>query len=293
MTKFNPQRNSTVVAELKLLNPWVDNTDYGDDVVQLARALLGDVGPISEKAHFEQRLATMGRFAAGRETWNVWAREMLEIRGLAGSDPALGAVCDALAIANFSGARFTEDVDFAALVFPGRADFSGSEFEASAWFQGSTFYGNAVFRQVSFMGEAGFECSTFYALADFSHAMFLRPAEFRQIQILCEGLFEFTDFASCAWFGGSSLANTSFAEARFGHAAGFAGCEFSGPVSFSRAMFGQSLSFEGARFAGQADLTEIIVDGAAWFDDAEFAVAPKHENAQTANGDRLFAPEPV
>ncbi|MBU2580742.1 MAG: pentapeptide repeat-containing protein [Alphaproteobacteria bacterium] len=284
MTKFNPQRNSTVVAELKLLNPWVDNTDYGDDIVQLARALLGDIGPISEKAHFEQRLATMGRFAAGRAAWNSWSQNMLEVRGLAGSDPALVAVCDALAIANFSGTRFTEDVDFAALVFPGRADFCGSEFEADCWFQGSTFYGSAVFRQVSFMGEASFERATFYGLADFANSVFMQPGQFRQSQILGQAMFESIDFARGAWFTDSKINSAEFSDARFGDSAAFTNCEFSGPASFSRAMFQKTCGFEGASFLELVDMREVDVNGAAWFGNAKFKTLPKLEDMYVAGG---------
>lgn len=284
MTKFNPQRNSTVVAELKLLNPWVENTDYGDDIVQLARALLGDIGPISEKAHFEQRLATMGRFASGRTSWNAWSQEMLEVRGLAGSDPALGAVCDALAIANFSGTRFTEDVDFAALVFPGRADFCGSEFEADCWFQGSTFYGTAAFRQVSFMGEANFERATFYGLADFANSVFMQAGQFRQAQILGQAMFEHTDFARGAWFSDAKINEAAFADARFGDAAAFTNCEFSGPATFVRSMFQKSCGFEGAKFLEGVDLSQVDVNGAAWFAKAKFASLPKFEDMYVAGG---------
>ncbi len=284
MTKFNPQRNSTVVAELKLLNPWVENTDYGDDIVQLARALLGDIGPISEKAHFEQRLATMGRFAAGRAAWNSWSQEMLEVRGLAGGDPALAAVCDALAIANFSGTRFTEDVDFAALAFPGRADFCGSEFEADCWFQGSTFYGTAAFRQVSFMGEANFERATFYGLADFANSVFMQSGQFRQSQILGQAMFEYTDFARGAWFSGAKINEAAFANARFGGAAAFTDCEFSGPASFVGAMFQKSCGFEGAKFLEGVDLSQVDVNGAAWFAKAVFATLPKFDDMYVAGG---------
>lgn len=293
MTKFNPQRNSTVVAELKMLNPWVDNTDYGDDVVQLARALLGDIGPISEKAHFEQRLATMGRFAAGRATWNSWAQQMLEVRGIAGTDPALAAVCDALAIANFSGARFTEDVDFAALVYPGRADFSGSEFEADCWFQGATFYGSAVFRQVSFLGEANFERASFYSSADFGNSVFSRAAQFRSAQVLGPALFEYTDFAGGAWFVGSKFSEGQFNGARFGNAAGFAACEFQGPASFERAIFEASCSFEGAVFADDVNLSSVDVNGSAWFADAKFVSLPKVDGMYVSGGgdfDRVMMP---
>lgn len=284
MTKFNPQRNSTVVAELKHLNPWVENTDYGDDIVQLARALLGDIGPISEKAHFEQRLATMGRFASGRAAWNSWSQEMLEVRGLAGGDPALMAVCDALAIANFSGTRFTEEVDFAALIFPGRADFCGSEFEAEGWFQGATFYGPAVFRQISFMGEANFERATFYGVADFGNSVFMQPAQFRQTQFLGQGLFEYTDFARGAWFSNSKISLAAFSEARFGDSAAFTDCEFSGPASFARAMFQKTCGFEGAKFLEEVDLSEVDVNGAAWFGNAEFSALPKIDGMYVAGG---------
>ncbi|MCH9808532.1 MAG: pentapeptide repeat-containing protein [Alphaproteobacteria bacterium] len=284
MTKFNPQRNSAVVSELKLLNPWVENTDYGDDIVQLARALLGDIGPISEKAHFEQRLATMGRFASGRPAWNKWSQEMLEVRGLAGTDPALGAVCDALAIANFSGTRFTEDVDFAALVFPGRADFSGSEFEADCWFQGTTFYGPAILRQVSFLGEACFERATFYSVCDFQNAMFMKPAQFRDIQVVGQAMFEYADFARGAWFSGSKFDEANFSEARFGEATAFTDCEFAGPASFARAMFQSSCGFEGANFLGDIDMSQVDINGAAWLGDAKFAVLPKLEGVYVAGG---------
>ena len=284
MTKFNPQRNSTVAAELKLLNPWVENTDYGDDIVQLARALLGDVGPISEKAHFEQRLATMGRFAAGRATWNSWAQEMLEVRGLAGTDPALVAVCDALAIANFSGARFTEDVDFAALVFPGRADFSGSEFEADCWFQSTTFYGSAVFRQVSFLGEANFERASFYGPAEFGNAVFSRAAQFRQSQILGRALFEHTDFNGGAWFVGTKFFEARFDGARFGDAAGFANTTYQADTSFARAMFEASCSFEGAEFLAGLDLSAVDINGSAWFQGVRFVNLPQTEGLYVAGG---------
>lgn len=284
MTKFNPQRNSAVVTELKLLNPWVDNTDYGDDIVQLARALLGDIGPISEKAHFEQRLATMGRFASGRAAWNKWSQDMLEVRGLAGTDPALGAVCDALAIANFSGTRFTEDVDFAALVFPGRADFSGSEFEADCWFQGTTFYGPGIFRQVSFLGETSFERATFYSLADFQNAMFMKAAQFREVQIVGQSLFAFADFARGAWFAGSKFDEADFSEARFGEAAAFTNCEFSGPASFKRVMFQSSCGFQGVKFLAETDLSEVDVNGSAWFGDIQFKMLPKLDQLYVAGG---------
>lgn len=284
MTKFNPQRNSTVVAELKHLNPWVDNTDYGEDIVQLARALLGDIGPISEKAHFEQRLATMGRFASGRSNWNSWAQEMLEVRSLAGGDPALVAVCDALAIANFSGTRFTEEVDLAALVFPGRADFCGSEFEAECWFQGATFYGSAVFRQISFMGEVNFERASFYGVADFGNSVFMQPGQFRQVQFLGQAMFEYTDFARGAWFSKSKISSAEFLEARFGDSAAFTDCEFSGRASFARAMFQKTCGFEGATFLEGVDLSQVDVDGAAWFREAEFAALPRLEGMHVAGG---------
>ena len=282
MTKFNPQRNSTVVAELKLLNPWVENTDYGDDIVQLARALLGDIGPISEKAHFEQRLATMGRFAAGRKTWNAWSQDMMEVRSLADTDPALSAVCDALAIANFSGARFTENIDFAALIFPGRSDFSGSEFEADCWLQGATFYGPAVFRQTSYLGETNFERSTFNASADFSNAVFARLGQFREIQILGQALFEYTDFANGAWYSGSTFAEVSFLDARFGDAASFTDCQFAGSATFERAMFLASCGFEGAAFKQAANFRDVNVAGAAWFYGAEFAQPADFQGMTTA-----------
>lgn len=284
MTKFNPQRNSTVVNELKLLNPWVENTDYGDDIVQLARALLGDIGPISEKAHFEQRLATMGRFASGRAAWNKWSQEMLEVRGIAGNDPALGAVCDALAIANFSGTRFTEDVDFAAMVFPGRADFCGSEFEAECWFQGSTFYGTAAFRQVSFMGEANFERATFYGAADFGNSVFMQQGQFRKSQILGQANFEYIDFARGAWFSGAKINVANFMEARFGDCTAFTDCEFTGPASFERAMFQKSCGFEGAKFLESVDLSQVDVNGAAWVSKAIFSKLPKLEKMYVAGG---------
>ncbi|MEQ8824631.1 MAG: pentapeptide repeat-containing protein [Filomicrobium sp.] len=284
MTKFNPQRNSTVVAELKLLNPWVENTDYGDDVVQLARALLGDIGPISEKAHFEQRLATMGRFAAGRQTWNAWAQDMMDVRSLAVADPALSAVCDALAIANFSGACFTETVDFAALLFPGRADFSGSEFEADCWMQGSTFYGPAAFRQVSFMGDTNFERSTFYGTADFSNSMFSRQGQFRKFQVLGQAIFEHTDFARCAWFADAKMHEASFGKARFADAAAFTDCEFSGKASFERAWFQKSCGFEGAVFGQDVNFRDVDVAGAAWFSGAKFAQAAMFEGMTVAGG---------
>lgn len=284
MTKFNPQRNSTVVSELKLLNPWVENTDYGDDIVQLARALLGDIGPISEKAHFEQRLATMGRFAAGRRAWNAWSQEMLEVRGLTGNDPALAAVCDALAIANFSGARFTEDVDFAALIFPGRADFCGSEFEADCWFQGATFYGSGSFRQVSFLGHTNFERANFYGTADFSYSVFGQPAQFRSVQINDQALFEYTDFTRGAWFSGSKIGSGSFSEARFGDAAAFTDCEFTGPANFARALFQKSFGLEGAEFLDAVDLSHVDVNGAAWLADAKFTTIPTLDGMYVAGG---------
>ncbi len=284
MTKFNPQRHSTVVAELKLLNPWVENTDYNDDIVHLARALLGNIGPISEKAHFEQRLATMNRFATGRQAWNAWSQEMLEVRKLAGSDPGLVAVCDALAKANFSGTRFTEGVDFAALVFPGRAEFSGSEFETDCWFQGSTFFGHATFRQASFLGGSSFERSSFYGLVDFSNSLFMQPAQFRKVQILGPAVFERTDFADGGWFSGSRFNSAAFDNSRFGNPASFTDCEFLGSASFAQAVFQTSCGFEGAQFRKSVNLSKVEINGAAWFCDVQFAQPPDLNGTRVCGG---------
>ncbi len=284
MTKFNPQRNSTVVAELKLLNPWVENTDYNDDIVHLARALLGNIGPISEKAHFEQRLATMSRFAAGRKAWNAWSKEMLEVRSLADTDPGLVAVCDALAKANFSGMRFTESVDFAALVFPGRAEFSGSEFETDCWFQGATFYGSATFRQASFLGETSFERASFYGIVDFANSLFMQPAQFRQVQIFGPAVFEHTDFTRGGWFSSCKFNDVVFANAHFGGATAFTDSEFLGAATYAEAVFQASCGFEGAKFRKQAKLLQVEVGGAAWFQDAKFAQPPELAGMQVFGG---------
>ena len=221
MTKFAPDTLSTIISGLKRLNPWVEHTGYGDEPIQLAKLLCSPCGPASEKVRFEQRLATKGRFSAGREAWNGWAQEMLDLRQIAGPESPLTIVCDALAIADFSGFRFDDHADFTTFVFPGRTSFAGVEFEKQAWFHSCVFQGEAVFEQTSFVAGGVFENSAFHGPADFSNTVWMGAAEFRGVEMNGRADFSHTEFRAPAWFVGARFEAADFSGARFGDEAAF------------------------------------------------------------------------
>jgi uncharacterized protein YjbI with pentapeptide repeats len=271
MAQYAPDTEQEVLTALRRLNPWIENTEYTEDIVQLASLLLTNSTPISHKVRYEQRLAAQSRFAAGRSAWNAWAMDMLQVFKLAADNPPFVAVCDLLAQVDFSGQRFETDADFAALIFPGTTDFSGVEFEKSAWFNACSFKGDVSFERAVFHGVASFEGSSLSTSARFGLTSWARGAEFRNVWI--DGRCDFSDasFDHAAWFVGARFADTSFAGARFGGAAGFARCHFAGPADFSGTQFGQSCSFEAAEFVSDASFAGAQSAGSAWLTETRFA----------------------
>lgn len=280
---FKPSLWTTIERELTKLNPWVHNTDYESNLTQIARAIHNDVGPISEKVHYEQALASRLRWQSGIASWNRWADEMLRLRSEAEEDPVLVAICDALARANFCGSSFDDTADFASMVFPAEADFSGTEFWSPCWFQASTFGGVAHFTNARFMQPSSFCDVEFRQACDFSFSTWHEQVEFRNALFADAANFTNCCFMKPAWFAGAGFTRVDFEAVQFEADAGFMGCTFAGDVGFSGATFAASCSFERAQFNRRTCFGGVRILGPAWFKNSEFAEAPDSTGISFSN----------
>jgi uncharacterized protein YjbI with pentapeptide repeats len=152
-------------------------------------------------------------------------------------------------VANFTGAKFQIPANFYGATFVGEALFQRVEFSdpGSTSFSASRFNARAVFYRTRFKGEADFSYARFEGTAIF-RARFGGRAMFDMCRFL--GAAEFSDPSTVRWESsdslwedpdrdppGSSFADVSFVQARFGGDARFDSVKFAGELDLREATF--------------------------------------------------------
>jgi uncharacterized protein YjbI with pentapeptide repeats len=213
---------------------------------------------------------------------------MLAGMGEAGDHPARAKNAD------FTGARFLDDVSFESMIFEGRTHFTNATFEKDASFYGAKFDRYASFHDATFNGLADFEHAsfgqvafkriefasaifrdvTFGGLAEFISVNFNYTAEFNSM--VAEERAVFTD----CWFDGSCNfqnakfhGNTSFGGSSFAYQADFGEASFSKSAHFVQNEFADNAAFAGITFYDEARFDESTFQGGAWFFDSVFSGA--------------------
>jgi uncharacterized protein YjbI with pentapeptide repeats len=248
-------------------NMQFDPANWTEELYALNSWARGD-GEFDEKKRLSEALA---RYDGGVETWNAWARSMLNSRKLleeAGLWNATRSWDQELLSQKETpqGAQTRlwinlATVDFANRTFSGPSNFGGFQFPSEANFSGSIFE-----------GKADFEGALFQGAARFSGAEFGQEAWFRKLHCLDDAVFHGTKF-----LGGHS----TFSRAQFELDARFDEAVFESTASFRAARFGEFASFEKVKFmkyAGFSDGADFnrvkFVDtefhGKAWFGQATF-----------------------
>jgi uncharacterized protein YjbI with pentapeptide repeats len=249
-------------------NPWADGLkiDESDEAFVVAR-----------------KAESLRRYESGKEEWNAWAEGMLALQREAEetgfwnasvfAHHALTRDHLALAEADFKGHPFTDDVDFRAFQFPGRARFIYAEFgnedaPVEARFSGATFKGWAWFDHATFSNEASFGDATFNDEVSFGDATFEGMARFGEATFKGEARFDDATFNGEAWFLRATFDGTVW----FGREKGF-GAIFNGMAMFSGATFKKRTFFSSAQFTSmndRADFRLVIFEGPVKFAGSRF-----------------------
>jgi uncharacterized protein YjbI with pentapeptide repeats len=188
----------------------------------------------------------------------------------------------------FSGARFTDEAEFAAVACTEEARFDGVRFDGSAGFDGARI-----------------------ATGTFSRARFDRPASFQDAVLGHRGFgisFQDAEFRRDVSFYGAEFdgQECNFFSVRFEAAATFSLCRFGCPTGFGGSQFGASplfnavtfravalfdgvafeggASFEGARFEALASFAETVFGGGASFRSVDVASDLELRGARFAQG---------
>ena len=171
--------------------------------------------------------------------------------------------------ANFSGARFEQDVFFQRVTVEGEAGFVGVEFQKAVSFEGAEFKASLHFSQpqsspTTFGGEASFLGLIVGRQANFSGARFAQLAAFDGAEIGDSFFFrtageQRVEFGGEASFRGIKVGGQAdFSGARFDQEVGFEGAEIGGDFFFrpqgeQRVEFGGEARFHGGKVGGQAN----------------------------------------
>jgi uncharacterized protein YjbI with pentapeptide repeats len=197
--------------------------------------------------------------------------------------PASGAVAH-LDSADFTGARFENDVQFDDVHFSGQSSFSGAVFLGKASFYGTEFTNYVSFRGANFHAWANFERASFDHLAfkeienldyvTFEAATFAGLAEFFDVN------FGAADFTSIVARG-----DTRFLGCRFRYGADFRSAKFVSTLTLGRSIFECTAEFADASFGGDAHFVDNEFAGDGMFVDtvfqgqADFGEAKFHADA--------------
>jgi uncharacterized protein YjbI with pentapeptide repeats len=166
-------------------------------------------------------------------------------------------------IANFKGAKFSNDANFNKTTFRQRADFSKTHFSGDVNFKETIFEGRAVFMQAQFNGVGEFSYATFSEKTFLSFVIFNKDAVFLGAKFLARTNFMDTKFKGEAVFDHANFSkDVNFASAVFYGEAGFGG--------FIGAVFSGESDFGGAKFLGKTIFETVKFLGPVRFRNCEF-----------------------
>jgi uncharacterized protein YjbI with pentapeptide repeats len=125
------------------------------------------------------------RATGGVAIWNSWAQGRL--------------AANQAPVADFSGAAAEiAGISFEGFIFPGKAQFGGTEFSQAVSFRAATFHGDANFNHVRFEVSACFDHARFLKFANFNHArferLFVRGAKFSGETNFVHAWFNYSEF---------------------------------------------------------------------------------------------------
>jgi hypothetical protein len=284
--------------QLLALNPWARGLTIDEENAEFAAA---------------RQMATLARYADGKEAWNAWANGMLSLKvkleaagkwaakrkyawePLAGENEVTRAWI-ALACAVFSTKAtrhtFESDVAFAECIFCGIADFEGATFLGAAKFESVTFCGDAKFRSTIFVAVTNsFERATFSGDADFQSAEFSAAGtNFMNATFSGEANFQNATFSGIAAFVEATFSGeANFQSATFSDTAGFGNATFSRNASFRLATFSGLANFGNSTFEAGADLNKAQFNASANFAQAKFKAAATFDRSRFAQDARFEA----
>jgi len=269
--------SSSPRAALLKANPWL-----GADADEVARVFTLPSAVPGGRVAAARRAATLARLHAGVDAWNGWAATMEALAGELGQDPAAQRLWTYLATTDLAGiAVGLQAHDFAALIFPGLADFTAARFADPACFSAAIFAGEACFADAGFARGANFERCVFKGAASFAGVSFGRAGEFRRAEFLGPASFRGAHFAKDAWFrGGHFAAALDASGASFGGEAGLGDIRYDGPTSFAEARFGDNAGFEAAVFRDVVRFDDARFERNARFEQARFEREPSFDRAR-------------
>lgn len=157
--------------------------------------------------------------------------------------------CQVSGVANFSGAKLGAPAQFYGVAFFDEALFQRTEFSApdGTDFSTSTFKGRAVFYRAQFAGEV-----------DFSYARFENAAMFRA-RFRGKATFDMCRFLSTAEFSDASTIYWEPLDSVWTDPDGFVPGSSFADASFVQTRFGGDARFDSAKFTGAFDLREAIL----------------------------------
>ena len=173
--------------------------------------------------------------------------------------------------AGFSGTIFEEEVTFEQAIFNNAADFSHARFSAAAIFTRTSFESVVFFLSVSFDGNAEFSHATFDEKSDFSESRFNGDAICRRATFSKEAAFENASFGKLAAFNETNFrGEINFIGVNFRGAVEFVKTSFSNESVFIEATFSERTYFPRATFSEKTDFRGATFSGEVHFQGATF-----------------------
>ena len=157
---------------------------------------------------------------------------------------------------NFYKAEFTKNASFSGAKFAKKADFTWTKF-TDADFTGAKFAEDVNFSWAKFAEKADFCWAEFAEKADFTWIKFADYAQFGWAKFTEDANFSAVKFTKDVEFSAAKFAkNASFSGAKFAKNASFSGAKFTKNAKFSWAKFTKGADFSWAEFIRNTDFFE-------------------------------------
>ncbi|MBH0116846.1 pentapeptide repeat-containing protein [Salinibacterium sp. NG253] len=155
----------------------------------------------------------------------------------------------------------TSDFDFEGATFD-RADFHNAVFKAGAEFSGSRFSNDVNFSKAFFANRVSFFDAKFGEDADFSKATFEGGASFAEATFGDGATFSEAAVGNLTSFRAAIFGDdANFTQSTFGRSISFSKATFGDGAAFPKARFGSPPYFDQATFGNDVDITAVKVGG--------------------------------